>query len=297
VSGETCEQPDARRVHGHGVSLGCVEWRAGQRGQGPSVLLVHATGFHARVWDPVVHRLPGRHVWAIDQRGHGRSDAVPFEGWETFGRDLAVAAAELGLQGAVGVGHSMGAHALVQAAAFAPGRFARLLLIDPVILDPAAYHLPPPPPGQGPPAAGRKNHFDSVAAMVERFAQRPPYALFDREALLAYCQHALRPSPEGHGLVLACAPAFEAGIYAAARRNPGVYASIRALQIPVQVVRASYPAQPGAAFDPAASPTWPGLAAEFRHGSETHLPEHHHLVPMQDPALVARLIGQVIAGE
>ena len=48
------------------------EW--GERGEGASLLLLHATGFHARVWDQVVAALPaGTHVIAPDHRGHGRS--------------------------------------------------------------------------------------------------------------------------------------------------------------------------------------------------------------------------------
>src|SRR3546814_15414567 len=48
------------------------EW--GSRGAAPSLLLLHATGFHARLWDQVVAALPsGTHVIAPDHRGHGRS--------------------------------------------------------------------------------------------------------------------------------------------------------------------------------------------------------------------------------
>jgi hypothetical protein len=163
----------------------------------------------------------------------------------------------------------------------------------PVLLSPAAYHAPAPPPGGGPPAASRKNHFESAEAMFARFAQRAPYARFDRQALRDYCVHGLKPAPDGQGHVLACAPAYEASVYAAARYNPGVYASIRALDIPVLVVRASHPPRPGAErFDPDASPTWPGVAAEFRHGTDLHLPQHGHLMPMQDPAMVAGLIAE-----
>ena len=162
----SAEEPQLQRVQANGIALAYFEWRAHLRGQQPTLLLVHATGFHGRVWDQVVHHLPNRHVIAVELRGHGRSEAAGFDDWRPFGQDLAGFAAAMDLQGAVGIGHSMGAHALVQAAAFQPGRFSQLVLADPVMLAPADYHLPAPPPGTLHPAAGRKNQFEIGRAHV-----------------------------------------------------------------------------------------------------------------------------------
>ena len=109
-------QPVQRRLQANGITLACFEWRPKCQNQGPSLLIVHATGLHARVWDEVIRRLPGRHVLVLEQRGHGRSQAAFFVGWEVFGKDLSEACVALGLAQAMGIGHSMGAHALVQAA-------------------------------------------------------------------------------------------------------------------------------------------------------------------------------------
>ena len=48
-------------------------------------------------------------------------------------------AKELGLHGAVGVGHSLGGHAMALAAAMEPAAFSSLLLVDPVIQMPDRY--------------------------------------------------------------------------------------------------------------------------------------------------------------
>ena len=106
---------------------------------GETCLLLHATGFHARCWDAVVKVLGPMHVIALDLRGHGRSENTgPFT-WDTFGADVAAFVQELDLTEIVGVGHSMGGHCLVQAAYQAPNRFTRLVLVDPVIMDPDLY--------------------------------------------------------------------------------------------------------------------------------------------------------------
>jgi pimeloyl-ACP methyl ester carboxylesterase len=288
-------QPKLHHVEANGQNLACFEWRAAQRGSAPTLWLVHATGFHGRVWDQVIHHLPGRHVFAVDQRGHGRSGGTGFDSWADFGRDQAALAAALELRGAVGVGHSMGAHALVQAAAFAPGRFRQLVLVDPVIRSPAEYHQPLPPPGTLHPSAQRKNHFASAQQMFERFADRPPYSVFDTQALMDYCQHGLKPAAGGQGFELACAPGFEGRVYPTAVANAGVYASIRALQIPVLVIRAR-PQDPAIKpWDPLGTPTYAQLAQEFRHGRDLQLLDKTHMLPMEDPALTARLIAEAMA--
>lgn len=290
----TGHEPQLHRLAANGVEQAFFEWRPERRRHGPSVLLVHATGFHGRVWDQVVQRLPGRHVLAVEQRGHGRSERVDFVGWADFGRDLAALAAALDLQGAVGVGHSLGGHALVQAAAYVAGGFSRLVLVDPTIFAPQDYHLPQPAPGTLHPAAARRNHFASVQAMLERFAGRPPYSVFQAQALRDYCEHGLRPADGGSGWQLACDPAFEGKVYPLSRQNLGVYASIRALHVPVLVVRARAGDPAIQPWDPLGSPTWSGLAREFRHGLDLYLPDKTHMLPMEDPALVARLIEQAI---
>jgi len=288
-------EPRLRHSLANGVSHAYFEWRPERRGQGPSLCMVHATGFHGRVWDQVIHHLPGRHVIAVDQRGHGRSGGSGFDSWADFGRDQAAMLEALDVKDAVGIGHSMGAHALVQAAAYQPGRFSQLVLIDPTIFAPVDYHLPLPAPGTLHPAAARKNHFESAQSMFERFAGRPPYDVFQRQALMDYCRHGLRPADSGSGFQLACDPAFEGKIYPLARQNLGIFASIRALQVPVLVLRAR-PGDPGILpWDPLGSPTWPGLAREFHHGRDLPLLDKTHMLPMEDPALVARLIADAMA--
>ena len=291
----TLDTPQLHYMQANGIRMAYFEWRAAQRGLLPTLLLVHATGFHGRVWDQVVHHLPGRHVIAAEQRGHGRSEAADFDTWEAFGQDLSALAAQLDLHGAVGVGHSMGAFGLLRAAALQPGRFAQLILIDPVIQAPEHCQGQRPAQITLHPAAQRKNHFESAQAMFSRFADRPPYSVFDRQALRDYCEHGLKPAADGQGFQLACAPAFEGKVYPLSRFNPGIYADIRALPIPVLVLRAR-PQDPAIQpWDTLGTPTWPGLAAALPKGRDRQLMDKTHMMPMEDPALVARLIDEAFA--
>jgi len=282
-------QPVERRVAVNGVTLAVFEWGAELRGRADPILLAHATGFHARCWDRVVHRLGARHVIAADQRGHGRSDKVFPVRWEEFGRDLAALVRTLELRDVVGVGHSMGGHAMTEAAAAEPARFRRLVLIDPVIMPPVAYGEPGMARWSGDvhPAAKRRNHWDSPEEMFERFKDRPPFDTWERDVLRDYCRYGLLPDPAG-GFVLACPPEFEASVYMTSRDNPGVHASARTVDVPVLIVRAMEPQGPG--FDLRHSATWPGLVAQFKRGREIYAGDHSHLLPMEAPELAARYI-------
>lgn len=286
------ETPEEHRAQVNGVELAYFEWRRELRGREAPILLAHATGFHARVWDQMIRHLGERHVISLDQRGHGRSQKTEITHWKVFGRDLAAFVRKLDLRDVLGVGHSMGGHAMTEAAAAHPDHFRRLVLIDPVIASPGDYReggwMISSLDGRMHPTAKRKNRFASIDEMFERFRNRKPYAYFDSRALRDHCEYGLLPAPDGDGYVLACPPAIEASVYMTSRTNAAVYDSIRALEIPVLILRAKGPPRERDVMDFASSPTWPGLVHEFRDGREVHLVENTHFLPMEAPELVAR---------
>jgi len=293
----TVALPVERRVSANGISLAIFEWRKDLRGRGDTILLAHATGFHARCWDQVVRHLGERHVIAVDQRGHGRSDKVLPVHWREFGCDLADLARDLDLEQIVGVGHSMGGHAMTEAAAAEGRRFRRLVLIDPVIVSPEMYasaHAFADGIGTEHPAARRRNRWASPEEMIERFKNRPPFDAFEAATLRDYCQYGLLPQPAGHGFELACPPAFESAVYMGSFGNAGVHRSVSAVDVPVLLVRVMEPPTPLDLLDFRYSPTWPRLAERFKHGREVHLPDRTHFLPMEDSALTA---SYILAGE
>ena len=78
------------------------EW--GRPGEGLSVLLLHATGFHARCWDKLVDAFPqGTHVVAVDQLGHGRSARPEITDWAMIAGATAELLESLGISFDIGV--------------------------------------------------------------------------------------------------------------------------------------------------------------------------------------------------
>ena len=262
------------------------EW--GMAGNGPSILLLHATGFHARCWDRVVEAFPAvTHVIAVDQLGHGRSAKPAISDWAMIADSTAELLESLGIGFAVGAGHSMGGHCLVQLAARSLELFERLVLIDPVIMVREAYQNPPDYSATNRMVARRRNSWTGPDAMVERFQDRHPYKLWDPAVLRDYCEYGLLPDGKG-GYELACPPPTEASIYAtSATVDP--WPLIERIVQPVTVLRAPQIRQDGV-FDFASSPTPPGLANSFARGTDIYLPELTHFMPMQDPKRIAELI-------
>ena len=289
------QQPAEKRLALAGVEVVYFEW--GNRGAGPTVLLVHATGFHARCWDGVVRALgpDAPHLVALDLRGHGRSAKVGPYHWRQFGADVAAFVAALDLDAIVGVGHSMGGHCVTWAAGAQPARFRQLLLVDPVIMAPGAYRQPPAfADSDVHPVARRRNRWGSPEAMFRRFENRHPFSLWESAVLRDYCRYGLLPAADGDGLVLACPPAVEAAIYMGSTgRDIGDV--VATLPHPVTVLRAR-PREAAAEgkLDFSRSPTWPGLAAAFPKGWDVYLPALSHFIPMQRPALVAGHIRELL---
>jgi pimeloyl-ACP methyl ester carboxylesterase len=104
-------------------------------GHGPPVVLVHAGVCDARQWAGVAERLADRFtVVRYDRRGYGRSPATA-AGPVSSSRDLVALLDGLGLDEVTACGNSFGGFVVLEAAALAPERFGRLVLLAP--LDPA----------------------------------------------------------------------------------------------------------------------------------------------------------------
>ena len=271
------------------IDLAVHEW-APAAGHTPAVPLVfaHATGFHGRVFDAIIEQFPAHPAYAIDLRGHGQSGGGPISDWKVVARDVATFLDAAGLTQAVGIGHSMGAHTLVQVAADHPEAFARLVLFDPVILAPEFY-APGEPlyTADNPhPAIRRKRDFASAEEMMERFRTRDPYILFAPRVFEDYCRYGLVPAPAGEGMELACAPEMEASVYASSRSNGAVLEAAQRVAVPVLVVRA----QMTSLNDFKSSPTWPELAGRMPLASDLYRPDRTHFHPFEDPLDASQII-------
>ena len=261
----------------------------------PPILMAHATGFHGRVWDKTIAAMPDAYrIIAVELRGHGRSQYTkPIDTWQSIATDLGELVQSLSLCGAIGVGHSMGAHCITQLAHDLPDVFGRLVLVDPVISPPKTYEFDRHAEFSGPhdhPIAARRSKFESWRAMQDHFRDRHPYSLWQPSVLEDYCRYGLRPCASGNGYELACAPIVEASVYYV-QRHGNIHHLLPNITIPVTVLRAQMrTADEWKMMNFTKSPTWEALADQFPNGRDVYLPKLTHFIPMQDPNLVARFI-------
>ena len=80
-----------------------------------------------------------------------------------------------------------------------------------------------------------------------------------------------------------------------ARSNHGIYEAVHSLSIPVLILRAKEPPSDRGSMDFSASPTWPGLANEFKNGREIHFPDRTHFLPMEIPVEIAGILMEEIS--
>jgi pimeloyl-ACP methyl ester carboxylesterase len=261
-------------------------------GDGPPVLLLHATGFHGRCWLPLAPALTDRFsVWSVDQRGHGSSGKAPegrYHDWGVFVDDCFAVLEALGRGPWRGIGHSMGGAVLLLAEQRRPGTFTDLCCYEPVVNRPGE-----PPDGVGGRipmsdlARKRRPRFASRQEARDNFAAKPPMSRFDPAALDAYVTYGFVDDPEG-GVTLACTREDEASIYEGAA-HAGAWARLPDVRPPVAVLGGEDPHDP-------VSRIIEDVARRLPRGGARRLTGLSHFGPFEDPLGVGRIAAAALGG-
>jgi pimeloyl-ACP methyl ester carboxylesterase len=185
-------------------------------GEGPTMVLLHATGFLPWLWHPIARELSPRwRVIAPYFCDHREFD--PHKGglnWLTVASDLANFCTSLGIERPAMVGHSMGATVITLAnAAF--GLDARgLVLFEPIFLPEDFYKteitvdLHP----LASKAIRRKDTWGSDAEVHTYLRSKALFRNWDEEMLDLYVEYGMKRLDAG-GLQLACSPLREASLF------------------------------------------------------------------------------------
>jgi pimeloyl-ACP methyl ester carboxylesterase len=251
-------------------------------GEGPPLLLAHATGFCGPVMAPLAASLAGRfRCFALDERAHGASDPPPGENfdWHGFATDVLAVVDDLGLERPFGFGHSCGGAALLLAEEARPGTFAGLYCFEPVVY-PGDDPLAPTTEGN-PLAAGalrRREEFGSRREAIANFAGKAPFDRLDPEALAAYVDNGFAPA-EGGGIRLLCRREHEAQVFAHAFSHDA-YAHLSEVRCPVTLAC-------GADTDGFGPELLGTFALRLATVTTAVLPGMGHFGPLEDPAAVA----------
>ena len=273
----------------NGVRMAFVE-RTGSDESAPTGLFVHGLGCHSRDWDATLRLLdPSQSVICVDFRGHGQSEKTGPYSWSQLGSDLCAFIHSLNLESIIGVGHCLGAHPLLQAAAVLNKRFKALLLFEPAIFAPRAYvaagqfRMFDSPEEH--PYAKRRAAWDSPRQWFDTIRNRSPFDLWSEEVLWDHCQHGLERTEPGR-YELRCPPLVEAETSLECA-STDIHPMLSSVDVPVKVFRGKSARGIRHPLDTIHSLTWPKLAQSLRHGSDVQLDDLSHYIPMERPELVA----------
>lgn len=259
-------------------------------GHGRPLLLCHATGFHARVWNGVAAEFPDRRCLALDFRGFGDSSA-PADGnfdWHGFGDDVLAVVDHFSLETVDAIGHSKGGAALLLAELARPGTFGRLVCYEPIVIP---SERPPGSAGGGEnglaqSARRRLAVFDSYEAAIERFGAKPPLGALRPDVLEAYVRHGFRPT-DGGAIALKADREHEARTYEMGALH-GAFERLDEVTCPVLVVHGGDGGAPAMIA--------PLIAERLPLGELRAFPELGHFGPLEDPTAFAAVARDFLAG-
>lgn len=249
------------------------------------LLLCHATGFHARVWDEFAAAFPDRWCLAPDFRGFGDSTA-PTDGvfdWRGFADDVLAVVDHHGLHDVQAVGHSKGGAALLVAELARPGTFDRLVCFEPIVF-PAPGPDTPGPSVTGPnpmaeTARRRRDRFPAYEEAIANYAAKPPMDRLHPDVLDDYVRHGFRP--DGDEVVLKAAPEHEARTYEMGPRL-GAFEQLRGVGCPVLVCGSGDGGPPAQLA--------PMIADSLPRGRFLAFDDLGHFGPLEDPVGVAAVV-------
>jgi len=256
-------------------------------GDGPPLVLLHATGFLPWLWHPIARALAGEFTvlapYFCDHR-----DAVPEDGglhWRQLAEDLRLFCQRLQLKAPLVVGHSMGGTVATLATAADPGLVSGLLLIEPIFLPSEFYRLEIDVT-QHPLASKsirRRNHWSDTAEARDYLRGKTLFADWDEEMLDLYVRYGMVGAEAG-GLELVCHPRREASLFMGGMHlDP--WPLLERVSCPVLVVEGEKSGNRGHIDLEKA-------AALFPRGRFMRVPGAGHLIPMARPGETARMIKE-----
>ena len=253
-------------------------------GDGPPLLMAHATGFCGPVLAPLATHLTDRfHCWTYDARGHG--DTTTPAGldwnWSGFADDVLSVIDALAIDRPHGFGHSSGGAAMLDAEARRPGTFASLWCYEPIvwpeITDDLVASRRPLISG----ALKRRDQFPSEEDAYDNFASKPPLQSLDAKALRAYVDCGF--APDRDGVRLKCPPFVEAAIYRQGLAHDG-FSRLHRVECPATIGRGDQSVAVELQVAQA-------QVDELPHATLVTFPELGHFGPLEGPGAVAAALG------
>ncbi len=300
MSAVIADPPDVLRAHRGAVAVdGCdvAFLRFGRRGAAP-MIFAHANGFCASAYRQMLTLMSeGYDIFAIDQRGHGRTrlpaDPLQRYNMRLFGEDLLRVMDKIAAEFDIAddwtlAGHSMGGVASVFAAS-KTDRAAAVRLIEPVVV-PERYRFLARLPGYRSQARkfplvraalSRRSRWPDRGAVIDSYQTKTLFSTWRAGVIEDYLIDGLKDVEDG--VTLACTREWEASNFMAFGHD--FWGALKKIRAPIAVLGARH-----------ASTTLMGDAASRlrqRGVKVSRADAVTHLIPFEKPDLAARfLLGE-----
>ena len=247
-------------------------------GNGPPLLILHATGFHGRCYRAVAEHLLDRfHVWAPDLRGHGDS-ITPAEtglGWASMADDVQAVSEHLGVDSWAVAGHSMGGAVAVKTALAHPGLVSAAWVFEPVIFPPVAMTVARQGNRLAESARLRRHDFDSFDQAIERYAQAAPFARVSRDVIRDYVVDGFRETDTG--ITLKTSGETEARLFEAVDLE--LFGQLPSVAAPIAVAASADGGPPSTVAEQ--------ITDQLPNARSVVWPDNTHFGPFEDPQRAA----------
>eukprot|EP00878_Enallax_costatus_P008758 GHUV01009154.1.p1 GENE.GHUV01009154.1~~GHUV01009154.1.p1 ORF type:complete len:352 (+),score=89.32 GHUV01009154.1:2135-3190(+) len=222
-------------------------------GQGPHLLLLHATGFLGAAYEPLAAALAAHYdVYTLDFPGHGSCASQPAKIDASSAAQFIVdSVGAHGLRGCLAFGHSAGGAFGLLASTLSPGLFSAIYCFEAVASTPETHNFMLKSKRSGclhtagqllsSMARRRRRNFSSKQDALQRLRQKPPFAAMHPIAVERFVEFGTREmseTPAAHlqqaqqlqqhgkqqvrGVQLVCDPNTEAQYYEALDPPPAV---------------------------------------------------------------------------
>ncbi len=257
----------------------------------PTVVLLHATGFLPWLWHPIARELyPSYRIIApymCDYRIENPEKGGL--GWAKIAGDVAALLKSVGINDAFLVGHSMGATICTIANAACGVKAEGMVLIEPIFLPDDFYRakITVKDHPLASLAIKRKNYWKDESEAMDYLRSRELFKKWKDEMLELYVDYGMTPK-EGGGLQLVCKPEMEAGLFlGGAQYNP--WPLLSEILCPVLVIE-------GEQSDTKNFVDFKRIVSMLKKGAHTVVKDAGHLIPMEQPSAIAKVIDDFVKG-
>lgn len=263
-------------------------------GAGETLHFAHANGFPPESYLQLIANLTDQfHVVGMKFRPlWPNSDPKSFSHWESAADDLIRFLDEQELSNIIGIGHSFGGIATLIASIKRPDLFKQLVLIEPVVLPDWVYlmtkFLPRFLLERSNPVVKktlvRTEKWNSRDQAFKQFRSKKVFSKIDDSALWDYVNAATHENPDG-SVSLTFSKEWEAQIYMTFSSQ---WKNLDAVTIPYLAIR-------GETSDTITKKVWAKWKSRNRIGKLLEVEKTGHLVPLENPSLLAKIIKEYLS--